>query len=94
MNIQLFIILLHILSICNGQQLKNVLFVVTDDMRPDIGVYTGEDNAFYKDIITPNLDKFAQTSLTFTHAYAQIALCAPSRTSFMTGKTLRINVIK
>ena len=94
MKSHIFIVLLYSFSICNGQQLNNVLFVVTDDMRPDIGVYTGEDNTFYKDIITPNLDKFAETSLTFTRAYAQIALCAPSRTSFMTGNIFKLMIFK
>ena len=35
---------------------------------------------------TPNLDALAQDSIIFDHAYSQIALCGPSRTSVLTGR--------
>ena len=70
---------------CNGQ-LKNVLFVMADDLRPDIGVYVGDDDSFYRGIQTPHMDAFASSSLVLTRAYAQQALCAPSRASALTGK--------
>lgn len=37
-------------------------------------------------MITPNLDKLAQKSLLFNRAYAQYALCSPSRVSVLTGR--------
>merc|ERR1712110_104679 len=35
---------------------------------------------------TPNLDHLASKSLVLTNAYTQVALCAPSRSSFLTGR--------
>ena len=59
---------------------KNVLFIVSDDLRPSLGSYGA---AVVK---TPNLDKLAQRSVRFTTAAAQQAVCAPSRISFLTGR--------
>lgn len=59
---------------------KNVLFLVVDDMRPNIGAY----NATFA--YTPHMDKLASQSLLFKRAYANYAYCAPSRNSFMTGR--------
>lgn len=75
-----------ILLIFMGCQLKeqtpkhpNILFISVDDLRPDLGVYGNDE------IITPNIDKFASEGVTFLHTYAQVAVCAPSRASLMTG---------
>jgi len=57
----------------------NILFISIDDLRPDIGVYGNNE------IITPNLDRFADEGITFLRAYSQVAVCAPSRASLMTG---------
>eukprot|EP00041_Stephanoeca_diplocostata_P018690 m.394486 g.394486 ORF g.394486 m.394486 type:complete len:123 (-) comp21088_c0_seq42:253-621(-) len=38
------------------------------------------------DILTPNLDKLAQSGLVFDNAYCQQAVCSPSRNSFMSGR--------
>ena len=69
----------------------NVLLVLADDLRPDLGVYAKHNEAagegvYNRDIHTPNLDAFARTGLVVNRAYCQYALCSPSRTSFMTGK--------
>lgn len=37
-------------------------------------------------IYTPNLDKLAKDSVTFERAYAQIAVCGPSRNSILSGR--------
>ena len=57
----------------------NVLFVVVDDLRPELGCYGNVD------IETPHFDRFAESSVTFTRAYCQAAVCAPSRAAVMTG---------
>ncbi|HEY9507189.1 MAG TPA: sulfatase [Gemmatimonadales bacterium] len=57
----------------------NVLFIAVDDLRPTIGAY-GDPVAR-----TPNLDRLARSGATFLRAYAQQALCNPSRASLMTG---------
>lgn len=57
----------------------NILFLIADDLATRLGCY-GDKAAF-----TPNLDRLANESVVFTHAYAQGAVCTPSRTSFMLG---------
>lgn len=57
----------------------NVLFISIDDLRPEIGPYGSEI------AITPNLDRLAHQGVTFSNAYAQQAICGPSRASALTG---------
>ena len=57
----------------------NVLFISIDDLRPDMGCYGNQE------IKTPHFDEFARRATTFTRAYCQSAVCAPSRASAMTG---------
>ena len=58
----------------------NVLFIAADDLRPDLGCY---DSAEAK---TPHLDALARRGVLFERAYAQQAVCNPSRASVMTGR--------
>lgn len=58
----------------------NVLFLISDDLRPTLGSY---GNSIVK---TPNLDKLASQSVRFDRAFAQYPLCNPSRSSLLTGK--------
>ena len=57
----------------------NILFIAVDDLRPEFGAY-GFDS-----IRSPNLDRLAQSGITFRRAYCQQAVCSPSRSSLMTG---------
>jgi len=59
---------------------KNVVFIVSDDMRPSIGAY-GLPQA-----VTPHLDALAKGGVTFMRAHVQFSYCAPSRNSFMSGR--------
>ena len=58
---------------------RNVLFICCDDLTPRIGSF-GDPVAK-----TPNLDRLAQLGVRFERDYCQYPLCAPSRTSLMTG---------
>lgn len=59
---------------------RNVLYVVYDDLRPDLSLY---GNPF---IHSPNMQKLADKGVVFDRAYVQIAVCSPSRMSFSTGR--------
>jgi hypothetical protein len=59
------------------QGYKNVLFIVVDDLRPEISAY---GHHYMK---TPHLDKLASEGTVYTRAYVQYSFCAPSRNSFM-----------
>jgi arylsulfatase A-like enzyme len=60
---------------------RNVLHLIVDDMRTQLNKAYGQSF-----MITPNLDKLAETGTVFDHAYVQYAWCSPSRNSFMTGR--------
>lgn len=66
---------------CTAQGLRrpNVLFLVVDDLRPELGCY---GNGV---IQTPHIDRLARRGVVFTRAYCQQAVCTPSRTSFLSG---------
>ena len=57
----------------------NVLFVIVDDLRPELGCY-GVESAD-----TPHLDRFAASSVLFERAYCQVPTCGASRASLFTG---------
>ncbi len=64
----------------------NVLYIVADDLRAELATYGSPAH-------TPNLDRLARRAVQFDHAYAQQAVCNPSRSSMLTGRrpdTLRI----
>ena len=57
----------------------NVLFIAVDDLRPELGAYGNPH------IQTPNIDRLAESGVTFLQAHVQQAVCNPSRASLMTG---------
>ncbi|CAH1787733.1 unnamed protein product [Owenia fusiformis] len=67
---------------------KNVLFLVSDDMRPEINSFLGPDfpTPIHPTMFTPNLDELAGRSLMLARSYVQQAVCSPSRTSLLTGR--------
>jgi iduronate 2-sulfatase len=70
--------LVVILSTGWAGEVKNVLFLVSDDLRANaLGCY-GD-----KFCQTPHIDKLARSGMLFERAYCQGTVCGPSRTSFM-----------
>ncbi len=59
----------------------NLVFVFPDEFRRQALGCMGEDP-----VITPNLDRFAQESLLFTHAISNRPVCSPYRASLLTGR--------
>jgi len=53
----------------------NILFIAVDDLKPDLGCYGSTV------VKTPNLDKLAHRGTLFLNAYANQAVCGPSRCS-------------
>ncbi|XP_069842372.1 iduronate 2-sulfatase [Dendropsophus ebraccatus] len=67
-------------TVTDGVTSKNVLLIIVDDLRTSLGCY---GDSIVK---SPNIDQLASSSVLFTNAYAQQAVCAPSRVSFLTGR--------
>jgi hypothetical protein len=59
---------------------RNVLYILVDDLRPDVAPYGASW------MVTPNLQALARNASVFTNAYTNIAVCSPSRMSFLTGR--------
>ncbi|MFW6370350.1 MAG: sulfatase, partial [Bacteroidota bacterium] len=57
----------------------NVIFIVSEDNSPFLGCY-GDTNAH-----TPNIDKLAEEGVLYRNAFAVAPVCAPSRSSIITG---------
>jgi iduronate 2-sulfatase len=58
----------------------NVLLIVCDDLNDFVTGYGGHPQAR-----TPNVARLAATGVCFTRAYSNNPICAPSRSSFLTG---------
>ena len=58
----------------------NVLFVLADDLN------TALSGMGHPECKTPHLDQFAASAVTFSRAFCQFPLCAPSRASIMSGQ--------
>ena len=80
------IFILFIIS-CNPQKSSdsnaisrpNILWIVADDLGPDLASY-GNENVY-----TPNLDKLASEGVRHTNFFTITAVCSPSRSALITG---------
>ncbi len=64
---------------CLGGELPNVLWLTSEDNGPHLGCY-GDS---YAD--TPNLDALAAKGMTYTRAVSNAPVCAPARTTIISG---------
>jgi len=68
---------------CASAKPANVLLIIVDDLRVDLGLAYGRTESS-----TPNLDAFtAQPTTLVLNAYVQIPICCPSRTSLLLGRS-------
>ena len=81
-----FLLLLLITTVCFSQK-PNILLIVTDDQAPHTLSCYGN-----KVCETPNLDKLASSGMVLDQSYhmgsMSGAVCSPSRTMIMSGRTL------
>lgn len=67
-------------SACSKQRKKpNVLFIVVDDLRPELGCYG------HPMIKSPNIDRLAAQGTIFTNSFCNVPVCGASRASLLTG---------
>nr|XP_046262551.1 iduronate 2-sulfatase [Scatophagus argus] len=78
----LLLLVLHTLAlvVLARRERKNVLFIMADDLRTSLGCYG--DSV----VKSPNIDQLASKSQVFLNAFAQQAVCAPSRVSMLTSR--------
>lgn len=79
----LFLCLALCITQLNAQNAKrpNIVFILADDLGyGDLGAYGQQI------IQTPNLDRLAKEGVRFTNFYSGTSVCAPSRSSLMTGQ--------
>lgn len=65
---------------CVDRSWQHSLFSFADDLRPEFNKAYGQQR-----LVTPNMDKFVSTSLTFDRAYVQYSHCSPSRNRWDSG---------
>src|ERR1043165_4046142 len=70
-----------ILSVNAANNRPNIVFILVDDLRWDALSCTGSPVAK-----TPNIDRIAKEGALFKNFFVSIPLCAPSRSSFLTGQ--------
>ncbi len=80
-NYLLFIFLTSSVFTTQSQETEkpNILFISVDDLKPSIGSF-GDEFA-----VTPNIDELSKDATVFLNNQNQLAICAASRVSFLTG---------
>ncbi len=78
-NPSIILILMLFIVAAKAQDQPNIVWIVSEDNSPLIGAY-GDDFA-----TTPHIDKLAERSVLYTHAFATAPVCAPARSTLITG---------
>ena len=75
----LFLLVMLFPGTASAQEAPNIVWIVCEDISPFLGAY-GDSIAK-----TPNIDNLAHDAVLFTKAYTTAGVCAPSRSSIITG---------
>lgn len=75
----LYLVLTGLELTVNAQDRPNIIWLSCEDINPALSCYGA------KGISTPNIDRIASEGIRYTHAYATVGVCAPSRSSIITG---------
>ncbi len=62
-----------------SRERPNILWISVEDIAPILSSYGA------KGISTPNIDRLAGEGILYRHAYSTVGVCAPSRSSIITG---------
>jgi arylsulfatase A-like enzyme len=78
---KLFLLLLLVTfsQLVQAQEKYNILWLSCEDIDPTLGAYGAEE------VETPNIDRLAREGILFENAYSTVGVCAPSRSSIITG---------
>jgi N-sulfoglucosamine sulfohydrolase len=63
----------------SAQSKPNIIWIVCEDISPYLGCYGSPI------VKTPNIDQLAKEGIRYTHVYTTAGVCAPSRSSIITG---------
>lgn len=67
-------------SVCHAEENRpNILWLTAEDIGPELGCY-GDTIAN-----TPSVDRFAQSAMRYTTAWSNYPVCAPARTTIISG---------
>ncbi len=72
-----------------SEKQPNILIIMTDQQAWDAVGYAGNEM-----IKTPNLDRLASEGVNFSHAVTPCPVCAPARTSILTGRLTETTTIR
>lgn len=75
----LFFLFLFQYSFSQSDERPNILWISVEDLSTILPVY-GDSS-----IKTPNINRLSKEGITYTHAYSTVGVCAPSRSSIITG---------
>ncbi|QGJ68851.1 Choline-sulfatase [Planctomycetales bacterium 10988] len=66
-------------AISLGEERPNVVWIVADDLSPDLQCYG------YEGVATPHIDQLSSQGRRYTQAFATSPVCSPSRSALITG---------
>ncbi|MDF1755206.1 MAG: sulfatase [Verrucomicrobiales bacterium] len=76
-----FTVLLVASALAEPVKRPNVLWIISDDLSPDLGCYGANPDV----VATPHLDALAKEGVRFTHVFGTSSVCSPNRSAFNTG---------